>query len=723
VRSQLVLSDSCRLNDPVFVRREIREISGPVLFASLDASRPGFSAVIGAAAAGNELLAYRRWTECRCAHPGPRYITSSLHQLIDTERLEDLPAFREMMRLERGERDTIMARSAAIMANRLWTWGSSQVDFGDSVDFDRDIGRSGKYGFHYWGWSKPLLQAFVVTGDRRYLRKFDSLFVRWYGQRNAIRRTIPDFDVVYYELGLGVRNRYFIEYDRLSGADLPAASRGKLMKTFLGAARWLYELERTEGYRPGNWQMHGSYMLAQIALTYPEFKESGAWLDLGLRRLEEHVDRDFLEDGGHSEHSPRNYTLATYALLRNMAYLLQVHEVRPDVALHLRSRLSRTVEWWVSMLAPTGEIPAINDSQRGLFPRTILEDAAVEYHRPEILGVVRSLFGDSAGSGARSTLPVFTSRHMPASGFTVMRSDWTRDALYMNINHGRSSPTHSHNDILSFELYAYGRALAVDAGIGATYDDPDHARWFMSSRAHNMVVINDRDLVREGNEGRDIRWDSTATVQVFSGWHAGYPGVRCARTIVFVKPSYWLIYDEITTSRSGDTVSWYLHSPSPLAHPGGDWSTTGAPGLWILPASGKFTSRAGIGRAASTTDADPGKTQQAGWISFDRLGSAGGVVEFPVFLVPFRFPGPAPACTAVGPRHFRITTPDFADDLFLGPANEGGAGVSSDGNCVWLRSSGGRLRTAALVGGTSLMVGRTDLVHLPARGSAEVTIH
>ena len=54
--------------------------------------------------------------------------------------------------------------------------------------------------------------AWAITGDQKYLDKFDRLFNRWYDQRNSITRTIPDFDVVYYELGLGLRNRMFIEY-------------------------------------------------------------------------------------------------------------------------------------------------------------------------------------------------------------------------------------------------------------------------------------------------------------------------------------------------------------------------------------------------------------------------------------------------------------------------------------------------------------------------------
>ncbi len=679
--------------------------------------------VLASAKQGRSAEAMRRWREVRLRQPRPSYITSTYRLFTDTEQLTDLVSFRNLMENHADERDSVLLRARDALKNRLRVWGNTVMDFGDTVDFNREIGKHGKYGFHYWGWSKPLLQAFVMTGEQRYLECFDRLFTQWYRQRNVITRSIPDFDVVYYELGLATRSRMFIEYDILSGGRLPDSTRERLLKSVLGAARWLYEIQRCEGYRPGNWQMHGSATLVQIALTYPEFAESAGWLALGLQRLQEHAAQDFLEDGGHSEHSPRNYTLATYGLLRNVSYLLNAHGISADVADRLRSRLSLTALWWVTMLTPTGEIPAINDSHRGRFPPRVLEDAASSFGMPEISGVLGSLFSDPPPRGIPRVLPAFTSRHLPASGFTVMRSDWTRDALYMNINHGLSSPTHFHNDILSFELYAFGRALAVDAGIGATYDDPDHFTWFLSSRAHNMVVINDGNLDRAKNQGREIQWDSTSTVQWFTGWHEGYPGYRCRRTVIFVKPSYWLVRDDVASTVSGDTVSWYLHSPERFERAETGWRTGGAPGMWVLPAEQGLVSRLGSGRAASTVDPDPGKTQEASWIRFDRTSHVDSTARFSVFLVPFRSPGDAPLCSVIGPGHLRIVTGEYTDDLYVGGEGSATAGASTDAACFWTRSTAGQLRRLALIDGTFARINGDEVIRLESRGSREVPFH
>src|SRR4030067_2059818 len=131
-------------------------------------------------------------------------------------------------------------------------------------------------------------------------------------------------------------------------------------------------------------------MLAQIAMVFPEFKEASEWLNIGLQRLQEHMEQDFFEDGGHSERAPRNYTLLTYLSYRNLYYLLEVYRVRQDLMERIRESMGRTIDWWLTMLTPTGEVPAINDSHRGLFPIPILHDGAEFYHKPEVYGVLKN---------------------------------------------------------------------------------------------------------------------------------------------------------------------------------------------------------------------------------------------------------------------------------------------------------------------------------------------
>jgi Heparinase II/III N-terminus/Heparinase II/III-like protein len=718
--AQAQWADSSRLRDSVYVLHSIKDISDEELFAAMDLSAPAYLPVRAAAEKKNYRNAYAHWGELSL--PRPHYLSKAYHLLIDTETLVSYDAMKAYMRANPDERDTVITRSNEILRNIIHTWGSNVIDFGDSVDFNREIGQSGKYGFHYWRWGHPLNTAYLITGDTAYIRKFDALFNRWYAYRNRITGGFQHLDVVYYELGLGIRNRVFLEFYLLDDPHRTPETHEHMLKTMLGAGRWLYQLQRWEGYRPGNWQIHGSYMLTQIALAFPEFRESKEWLKMGLQRLEEHMHEDFLADGGHSERSPRNYTLATYMSYRNLYYLLTAYHADEPMAEEIRATMGKTIDWWLAMLAPTGEIPSFNDSWRGLFPVEVLEDGAAFYHKPEVYGVIRSLFGVSHSGD--TTYPSFVSRHMPASGFTIMRTDWTRNALTMTLSYGPFSGFHTHADVLGFEMYAYGRAMAVDAGLGMTDDDTLYVPWYQSSRAHNMVIVNETNIDRRHTEGKNIVYEETPRMAYFSGEHDGYAslGVHLQRRVAFVKPSYWFMVDEITGHRSNDTLSWYLHSPTTLRPGGNGYRSVSAPGLIIMPASNRLTTRTGSGWSASTTDYTPGATQLINWIAYDQITGADSLYRFPVLLYPFRNTSPHVTVSAVSADCYEVTLGDTTDTLLFPRGFAHVHGFSTDGDFLLIRSVNGTPRSFSVANATYVRYHERSLWTSPRRAPADGTL-
>ena len=720
LHAQLKFAEGSKLASQEYLEHQIRTISDSDLFSSLSLDLPGLAEMKRAVRRNDPDGAYRAWATYWSSKLQPKYVSQPYRLLIDTEMLEDYDQARSYCVRNPEEKDTILSRASMIMRNVFQPWGDVIVDFGAKVDFNREIGQSGKYGFHYWVWSRALILAYVNTGDQKYLAKFDGLFNQWYEQRNDITRGFPNLDVVYYELGLGMRNRMFLEYYFLPFEQRSVQSHERMLKTFLAAGRWLYQLQRWEGYRPGNWQIHGSYMLAQLAMALPEFRESHEWLDIALQRLQEHLRQDFFPDGGHSERAPKNYTQATYLSYRNLYYLLSVYHVREDLAAEIHQRMGNTIDWWITMLTPTGEIPAINDSHRGLFPVFLLKDGEQFYGKPYVEGILKNLFGLQPGV-PEPTLPPFVSRHMPESGFTVMRSDWTRDALYMNINYGKWSGFHTHNDLLDFEVYAFGKALAVDAGIGLTYDDPLYIPWYQSSRAHNMVTVNDRNMRREGIEGEHVLWDTTAHLEYFSADHNGYAsvGVHHRRQIVFVNRQYWVILDELRCEREGDTLSWYLHSPTELMRTADGFCSERGPGIVVQPIEGGGHFRTGTGMASSTSDLTPGKTEQIGWISFDQITQASSTMRYSILLYPFRDRSESPSCEAVSPTHVRLRWPGKVDDLFASDGKIQEGGIESDARVVLLHHEGTKATRFSLLNGTFLRIKGTPVWASPLRVSAE----
>jgi len=717
--AQASFADSSRLRDKEFIEHRIKVITNEDLFSAMDMSGPGLSVVSEAAGRKDFMSAFRSWGAYWKTKRQPHYISRTYRLLLDTEILVPHEEIQPYMDMNPVQRDSILARARQILRNTIRTWGNTIVDFGSLVDFNREIGRSGKYGFHYWLWAHPLNTAYLLTGDTAFARKFEQLFNRWYDQRNSISNSIQDLDVVYYELGLGVRNRIFLNFYLLPVSRLRTETHEHLLKTFLAAGRWLYELERWEGYRPGNWQIHGAYMLVQLGLALPEFREAQQWLEMGLQRMEEHMDRDFLADGGHSERCPRNYTLATYLSYRNLYFLLSAYGSHESLAMEIRLTMGKTIDWWLAVLAPTGEIPAFNDSHRGLFPVAILEDAAAFFGKPEVYGVLRTLFGMSHPGD--SLLPSFTSRHMPASGFTVMRTDWTSDALTMTLSYGPFSGFHTHADMLAFELYAYGRALAVDAGLGMTYDDTLYVPWYKSSRAHNMVVVNDANIDREPTEGKNIVWASTHSLDYFAGEHEGYAerGIRYRRRVAFVKPSYWFVVDEVDARKDGDTLSWYLHSPTKLLPLSDGFRSATAPGVLVAIAGEGYSSRSGRGWAASTVDRSPGATALIDWISFDCITGADSSYRFPVLLFPFQQEVPSVRVSRLSATSYRVVYGKQSDDLIFPDGMDAEAGMATDGDLLVIRSVRGNPRSFSVANATYVRYGGKQIWRSTVRTSAD----
>ncbi len=424
-------------------------------------------------------------------------------------------------------RDEIVAAAEQIVKYNITGWGDVTIQHGPVVDFNAPYGRSGKYGFHYWFWGRALTRAFLLTRDEKYLAKFDALFNSWYEQRDKVVGEIEGLDPVYYELGLGVRNRVFFEYYCLPFERRSRQTHERMLKTLLGAARWLYQEEKRM-YRGGNWQIMGSFGMVQIGLTIPEFTESGKWVELGVDRLEKHAENDFYEDGCHSERVPSSYSLVAYRDSRNLVHLLEASKEHSRLAEGTRARLKRMQDWFAAILPPDGYLPGINDGSRAKMPAGILEGPACT-----------------------------TSVHLPASGFTVFRGG----EMYMLINHGPSGGGHSHADSLSFELHAYGRPLAIDSGIGLTYDDPKHVPWYTQSVAHNMLTVDGANIDRRQAEGRDVVFSSGKVLDYFAATHYGYAaskGVNHRRHFVFVRPGVFLIYDEVD-GEEGGKLDWHVH--------------------------------------------------------------------------------------------------------------------------------------------------------------------
>lgn len=708
-----------RRKDKAYLDHSIRHINDPDLFAALNLSRDELAPVRRAVEQSDFAEAYVAWGEY-WKTVAKRGMFQDPDQLLCTEDAAT-DSFK-------GIKDGVLAQANDLLAHKINGWGDVTIQFGPVVDFNAAYGANGKYGFHYWIWSRPLIQAYLLTKDQKYLAGFDQLFNQWYEQRDKVQGEIAEIHPIYYELGLGIRNRAFLEYYCLPYDERPAQTHERMLKTVLGAARWLYQ-EENRMYRGGNWQIIGSYGMSHIGLMVPEFKEADDWVKLGSDRLIAHTVQDSYDDGCHKERVPSSYMLYLYRDPRNLAVLMKGRPEYQPIIDKFRGPMERTLNWWTYAMPPDGVVPAINDGGRLPMPPALLQDGVDLFNRRDMGWVKENIVLPPA---APSTQPATNPRTLdrdkpkqrstffPSSGFTIMRSDWSRDARYMMINHGPSGGGHSHEDALSFEMNAYGMAMAIDAGIGLTYDDPHHSNWYRRAKSHNMLLVDNQDPNREEATGRDVVWTSLSHIDYWAATHHGYQkslGVTHRRHVAFIKPNYFVIYDVVDSSRGDHELSWNLHTTLNLAPDKRNPNAKG-PGLLILPSSDEWKESRSNG-IADTRGIKSFPTQHAviDWLKYDGQLKQAAPTTFGVALYPYPAQAPSVKFSTVTKNdrsaHFTLESADGTDHLLFGDIDSND--ISFRGAFAHLRLVKDKLVTASMSQGTLLSRGSLKLHYAQPR--------
>jgi hypothetical protein len=482
-----------------------------------------------------------------------------------------------------------------------------------------------------------------------------------------------------------------------------------MLKTALGAARWLYELQR-RGYRGGNWQIMGSYGLVDIAVRLPEFRESSQWLETGVQRLVEHVQRDFYDDGCHSERAPTSYMNIAYRDPRNLVVLLQAAGVENDLVNEFGAGLEKVLEWWMLATNPLGCLPALNDGGGRGVPVSSLREGAALYDRPDFLYVADCLINGAAKTGGKP--PAVTSVHLEPSGAAILRSGWRRDDNYLFINYGTHGGGHTHRATLDFELIGCGAPLALDAGIGRTYDDPLHGPWYTTARAHNMFVVDDASVDKRTARGRDVLWHSDARLDLFAATHDGYRqshGLTHRRAVAFLKPDVFVVFDSCTAERDGQTLSWYFHSPTDLTVGSAGRIQSGAgPGVLLMEAWPKQLRGVREGQGMCSL-AQFGGYREIDWIAYDKATRPGEDNRFAVLMLPFAtappdidFTGlPSPPGTAI----LRLCRNKTTDILVFGTGQKLvllEERLVTDGALAWIQEDAEGQHHGTVIGGETL---------------------
>jgi hypothetical protein len=385
--------------------------------------------------------------------------------------------------------------------------------------------------------------------------------------------------------------------------ELTESERDEIRK-WLAARTWYFEnmLDAQEfGFKPGssksrtyNWvtMYCGAFAMSALSIEGEEGYEA-RW----YRKVSSSI-RDFLEYGIGPEGAPVE-SIHYFAFgMQNGAAALDAMNRRGDLVFddpHLRN----IPLWWAYDLFPWGrDFNALQDTRdlhvglAEIYLRLALaypDDPVMQwvyanyeannngYAASPALAALWTTAPAETATAERLTLPL--SRYFAKNGLAYMRSDWSDEATYLEIQDdpALAGPSHSHADRNSFTLASRGRQWVIDGG-----------GWFPVDIGHNEVLIDGRGegffpMVGNPVAFNDARWAAafTGDAKAAYDWRTDWPGAvggkpvsgftafpynpvqKAYRTAVLArgKHPYALITDDIRKDDLPHNYSFHMLTP------------------------------------------------------------------------------------------------------------------------------------------------------------------
>jgi hypothetical protein len=186
----------------------------------------------------------------------------------------------------------------------------------------------------------------------------------------------------------------------------------------------------------------------------------------------------------------------------------------------------------------------------------------------------------------------FSSIHLAS-----FRSGWENDAVFCLFKGGSNAWSHTHLDLNSFFITAYGDRLATEPGPAPyslhywhSIEPPVSTAW------HNCIVVDgghqrvaaqyamSYDLEEAGDcysrFDAYLDSDSIATIRGDASTAYGDTLSRAWRRIVYLKPDVFVIFDDLMPHRvrCHRNFEWMLHSEYPIAETAGGYEVCGERG-------------------------------------------------------------------------------------------------------------------------------------------------
>lgn len=348
--------------------------------------------------------------------------------------------------------------------------------------------RTWQMHMHSWEFMGPVLDAWKVTGEDKYLLWCVQRALRW----GSTFTTIDTDSMAWYDMALAYRSVALQALIRAAAGSeqVPDSAFEQLMILALRQrdAHWMdYSFNPRSNH--GYYAAVSQVVLARGLGALPGMQALRYQADSRLRLM---TASQFLPDGGHAEHSPDYHRM----LLTSFEGAIRVGAIDDPEVLALIAKAAEVLGW---MIVPNGRILQMGDS-----PERKMNDGRSSYS-PTTQWVL--------SNGAKGQEPKSSSLMLPKTGYAFMRNIHSGDSSgsrgsYLALTAGFHSRTHKQCDdqsLVWFESgqeilvdggrYGYGALLAPDSPLrvdGFYYSDP--IRQYMESCAAHSTISVDSQL-------------------------------------------------------------------------------------------------------------------------------------------------------------------------------------------------------------------------------------
>ena len=409
---------------------------------------------------------------------------------------------------------------------------------------------------HEWTWQLSrhamwvdLGRAWYATGDRRYAEEFVRELKSWVEacplpRKKADNKAFSRWRTI--EAGIRAGSVWPEVYHLFLAAG-PFDDDAMILFLKSYAEHALYLMQFHTG---GNWLTMEANGLYHAGALFPEFRDAKLWRDTALERLGKELDIQVYPDGAQVELAPGYHGVSVQNFLGPVNLVpLTGFEVPKEYT----AKMEKMFDYFLYSMQPTRCTPALNDSGAGSVVKWMETGAKLFPGRQDFLWV--------ATDGKQGREPEPVSYVFPYAGQCFMRSGWDRQARWLCMEVGPFGYGHQHEDKLGITLTAFGKPLLVEGGV-YTYDASAWRRYVLSSRAHNVVLVDGMDQSRRKapRESYVVQaplphvWQSTAEYDYAAatydeGWGSNaVRTVKHTRQVFFVKPDFFVVADELEPS-------------------------------------------------------------------------------------------------------------------------------------------------------------------------------